>query len=134
MRDPARGARNRKHYREHGTRNPDCAVDDSRIEIDVWIQLTGYEVFVVERDLLESQRQLEQRVVALAQFIEHPVAHAADDLGARIEVLVNPMAKSHQTDAIGLVFDSCQKLVDIRSRTDVVQHGSYRLVGSAVSR
>src|SRR5688572_11946821 len=61
VRHPTRGARDRKHHREHRTRDPERAVDDARIEIDVRIQLATDEVVVLERDLLEPQGQLEQR-------------------------------------------------------------------------
>src|SRR5690606_15112546 len=61
MRDPADAAGDREHHREHRLRDAERAVDDSRVEVDVRIQVLLDEVLVAERDLLEPQRELEER-------------------------------------------------------------------------
>ncbi len=68
MRYPTGGAGDRKHDREHGTWNAECAVDDPGIEIDVRIELARDEVVVLESDLLELERELEQRIVGAPEF------------------------------------------------------------------
>src|SRR6185295_31129 len=103
VRHPAYGARDREHHREHRARNTERRIDDSRVEIDVRVQLARDEVLVLERRFLQALRQLEQRVVLLAEFLEHLVAHVADDLGARIEVLVDAVAEAHEAEVAGLV-------------------------------
>src|ERR1700754_2784761 len=50
----------RDHLREHRLRNADGAVDDARIEIHVRVQLALDEVLVLQRDLFDPERQLEQ--------------------------------------------------------------------------
>ena len=102
------------------------------VEIDVRIELARHEVLVLERDLLELERQLEHRVVALAHLLEHPIAHLANDLGARVEVLVNPMTETHQPHAVGFVLDARQELIDVGRRADTVEHVEHGLVRTAV--
>ena len=72
VRHPADGAGDREHHREHRARNAERAVDDARVEIDVRVELARDEVLVLERDLLEPQRQLEQRIVRAAELRRAP--------------------------------------------------------------
>ena len=72
VRHPAHGARDREHHGEHRARNAERAVDDARVEIHVRVELARDEVFVLERDLLEAQRELEQRVVRAAELLPAP--------------------------------------------------------------
>src|ERR1700684_1337207 len=120
MGDPTRGARDREHDGEHGTRNSQGAVNDAGIKIDVWIQLARHKIVIFESDFLELQRQLEQRVIALTHLFKYAVTHATDDLGARIEVFVDAVTEAHQAHAGGPVFDARQKLSDVGRRADVV--------------
>ena len=105
------------------------------VEIDVRIELARDEVLVLERDLLEPQRQLEQRIVVLPSLREHLVAHLADDLGARIEILVDAVAEAHQPEVAATCpwpspgTSGCCSTVPISS--SIVEHG---LVGAAVRR
>src|SRR5690242_3534419 len=89
VRDPADGARNGEHHREHRARNTDRAVDEARVEVDVRVELALDEIVVFERNLLQPQRQLEERIVRAPEPCEHFVAHLPDDPGARIEALVD---------------------------------------------
>src|SRR5579859_6332292 len=133
VRYPARGARDGEQYREHRARYPQGAVDDAGIKIDVGIELARYEIFVLERDLLELEREVEDRMVAAAELLEHAVAHFANDLGAWVEVLVDTVSEAHQAHAVRLVLDPGEELVDVRRRADAVQHGEHRFVGAPVS-
>src|SRR5581483_3278760 len=62
--EPARRARDREHDREHRDRQAERLVDQSRVEVDVRVELAAHEVLVLERDLLELERDVEQRVAA----------------------------------------------------------------------
>src|SRR3954467_3228859 len=68
MRNPTDGPRDREHHREHRARNAERRVDDAGVEIDVRVELAGDEILVFERSLFETQRELEQRIVRLAEF------------------------------------------------------------------
>src|SRR5690349_23674341 len=63
LRDPADGAREGEDAGKHRHRDAEGALDDARIEVDVRIQLAAHEVVVLERDLLERERQLEDAIV-----------------------------------------------------------------------
>src|SRR5688572_2880216 len=95
VRDPARQAPDREHHGEHVRRDAERAHDDAAVVIDVRVELARDEVLVVERDLLEPHRDLEQRVVD-AELLQQRVARVLDDLGARVEVLVNAVAEPHE--------------------------------------
>src|SRR5512132_1034167 len=92
LRDPPDGPRERENRREKLHRNADRLLHDAGVEIDVRVQLALDEVVVLERDLLERHRQLEQRIVAESELAQHLVARLAHQLGARIVVLVDAMS------------------------------------------
>src|SRR5439155_6840422 len=62
LRDPTAGPGDREQHREHADRHAERLVDQARVEIDVRVQLALDEVVVLERDLLQLQRDVEQRV------------------------------------------------------------------------
>src|SRR5216684_7028705 len=62
LRDPAHGARQREDAGEHRHRDAERALHDAGVEIDVRVQLPGNEIVVLERDLLQRHRELEQAV------------------------------------------------------------------------
>src|SRR5438045_7987656 len=64
LRDPADGSGQRENRGEQRHWNADRLLYDPRIEVDVGIELARDEIIVLERDLLERHRELEQRVVA----------------------------------------------------------------------
>src|SRR3546814_2119813 len=70
LRDPAHGAGQREQHGEHRGREADRRQDDARIEIDVRIELLVDEIGVVERDMLQLARDVENRVLH-AQLFEH---------------------------------------------------------------
>jgi hypothetical protein len=69
-------------------------VDQAGVEVDVGVELALDEVLVLERDLLQLLGDLEQRVDP--GDLEDVVAGLLDDLGARVVVLVDPVAEAHQ--------------------------------------
>src|SRR6476659_8630629 len=74
LRDPPDSAGEREDRREELHRNADGLLHDARVEIDVRIQLALHEVIILERDLFEPHRELEQRIVAKPELAEHLVA------------------------------------------------------------
>ena len=70
LRDPARQPADREHHREHVHRDAERLVDDARVEVDVRVELVADEVLVLERDLLELHRDLEQPALD-AEPVEH---------------------------------------------------------------
>ena len=69
-------------------------IDQPRIEIDVGIELARDEVLVLQRDPLELERDVEQRIPA--RHLEHFVRDPLDDLRARVVRLVDAVAEAHQ--------------------------------------
>ena len=58
----------------------------------------------------------------------------ADDLGARIEILVDAMAEAHEPEMARLVLRHRQVLRNVLDRADLLEHREHRLVGAAVRR
>src|SRR5437016_1895112 len=94
LRQPARGPGDRKEHGEHLDREAHRLVDQAGVEVDVGIELAGDEVLVLERDPLELPRDGQERI--RPGHLEGLVGHPLDDLGARIVVLVHPVAEPHQ--------------------------------------
>src|ERR671912_622040 len=66
-------------------------IDKTGVEVDVRVELPGDEIFVLQRNPLQLQRDLEQR--ALAGHLEYFVGDALDDLRARVVRLVHAVAE-----------------------------------------
>ena len=64
VREPAGQAADREQHGEHARREAHRLVDDAGVEVDVRVEPALLEVVVVERDLLELLREVEQRVAA----------------------------------------------------------------------
>ena len=77
LRDPADGAGEREQHREHRGREAHRLQRDARIEIDVRIELLLDEVVVRQRDALELDRDLEQRIVLVAELVQHLVRRSS---------------------------------------------------------
>ena len=134
LRDPADGARDREEHGEHRRREAQRLQRDARIEVDVRIELLLDEILVGQRDPLQLQRDVEQRVVVDAELAEHLVAGLLHDLGARIVVLVDAVAEAHQAERVVLVLGAGDELRDAVGRADLGQHLERRLVGAAMRR
>ena len=92
VREPARRARNREQHGEHLDGEAHRLVDQARVEVDVRVEAARDEVVVGQGDLLELQRDVEQRV--LAGDREDVVGRLLDDRRTRVEVLVDAVAES----------------------------------------
>src|SRR5262245_54646525 len=122
LRDPADRAGEREERREHADRNAERLVDDAGIEIDVRIELALDEVFVLERDLLELQREPEETVVLQVELLQHLVADTLNDLRARIVVLVHPVAEAEQHRVIVAILHALDVLADVVGVANALQH------------
>ena len=115
---------------EHLRRELERLVDQAGVEVDVGVELALDEVLVLERDLLQLQRDLEQRVGA--GDLEDVVGGLLDDLGARVVVLVDPVAEAHQP--LVAVLHPVDEVGDVLLGADPLQHPQHGLVGAAVER
>jgi hypothetical protein len=88
---PAHG----EHHREHVQRNAHRPQDDAAVEIDVRIQLALDEIVVVSATSSSSLGNIQQRIAGCSS---EPAScrRLLENLGARIEVLVDPMPEAHQ--------------------------------------
>ena len=74
---------------------PGGAEDEPGVEVHVGVEVARDEVVVLQRDLLQAQRDVEQRVVH-PRLLQQLVARLLEDLRARVEVLVDPVAEPHE--------------------------------------
>src|SRR5436190_1477448 len=63
LRDPAHGPREREDAGEHRHRDAERALHDARIKVDVRVELALDEIRILERDLFQRERQLEETIV-----------------------------------------------------------------------
>src|SRR5690606_572262 len=115
--DPAHRTRQREDGSEQRGRNADGALNDAGIEVHVRVELALDEVRIFQRNALEFHGQLEQRIVFQAQCGEHFLAGFLHELGTRIVVLVDTMAKAHQAYAGALVLHLLHELADVFQTT-----------------
>ena len=85
-----------------------------------------------KRDFLQFQRQLEQTVIMQPEFAQHFMAGFAHQFCARIEILVYPVAKSHQPERVIFVFSAVDIFADARLIADFFQHIQAGFICSAV--
>ena len=120
--DPADGARDGEQHREHVGREAERLQRDARIEVDIRIELLLDEVVVRQRDALELERDLQDRIVAMPHGVEHLVAGLLHDLRPRIVVLVDAVAEAHEAERIVLVLGALDELRNAVDRADLLQH------------
>ncbi len=130
---PARGTGDGKHGGEHAGRNVQGLVDDAGVEIHVRIQFAFDKIVIFERDFLQLHGQIEQRI-GDTEIIQHVMAGLTNDFCARIEILVNTMAKAHQSEWIILVFGFVDVLADMFDAADLAEHGQYSFIGATMRR
>ena len=123
-------ARDREHDREHLYRKTHGLVDETRIEVDIGIELAADEVVVGQRDLFELERDVEQRV--LARHLEDFIGGVFDDLGPRVIALVDAMTEAHESATA--LLDAADEIVDAVVAADLGEHVEHGFVGAAVTR
>ena len=68
------------------------------IEIHIRIKLAVNKILVAERHPLQFARHVKQRIILDAKLGENLMGGLLHDLGARIVILVNPVAETHEPD------------------------------------
>ncbi len=132
--DPARHAADGEHHREHLHRDADRAHDDAAVEVHVRIQLALDEVGIAQGRFLQVLGNVQQRVADM-ELGQHVVAGLLDDLGARVVILIDPVAEAHQPLAAVLVLGRGDELRAVVARlVNLLEHFQHRLVGAAVQR
>src|SRR5712664_981420 len=130
LRDPAGSARNGEEHGEHGHRKTHRLINQAGVKVHVGIELALHEVFVFESDALALKSDFEEGI--LAHEFEDFVRDVLDDAGARIVILVDAMAESHELDFTGL--DALDELRNLLYRADLHEHAQHFFVGAAVER
>ena len=107
LRDPAGDAAQREQRGEHGRIEADRTVDQSRVEVDVRIQMTRHEVIVAQCDLLQFGGHVEQRALVRRQLQRVGAFHDLLQIGlgdrrARIVRLVHAVAEAGDATPVGL--------------------------------
>src|SRR5204862_4813731 len=100
LRDPAGGSRDREQDREDRYREPHRLVDQSRIEVDVGVELPSDEVIVRQSDSLELQGDVKERIAS--GYVEDEIGNAFDDRRPRGVGLGDTVTKTHQSAFTGL--------------------------------
>src|SRR5208282_3237749 len=118
---PACGARDGKQHSKHFRPETHGLIDDSRVKVYVGIELAGDEIFILKGDSLQFQGDV--KFVISARDREYFPRRPLDDLGARIVVLIDAVAKAHQL-AVPF-FHALDVGGDIRFGADFVEHGEY---------
>jgi hypothetical protein len=130
MGEPADRARNREQHREHVDGESESLVDETRVEVDIGVQLALHEVVVFQRDFLQLECDVEQGV--LAGDFEDVVGGLLDDARTRVEILVHAMAETHESSrAVLHALDERRNIVDA---ADLGQHAHDGLVGATMKR
>src|SRR5260370_38939092 len=127
---PPGSARNREQNRKHGHRKTHRLINEAGVEIHVGIEFAFDEVIVLEGDAFAFESNFEKRV--LAHKLENFVGDMFDDAGARIVILVNAVAKSHQLDFPGL--DPFDEIGNLLNRANLQEHVQDFFIGAAVQR
>ena len=122
--DPARQAPQGEQGREHLRGEAHRLVDEAGVEVDVRVEAARDEVLVAQRRLLQLHGDLELAVAVVgAQAGQDVVGGLLDDGGARVVVLVDPVAEAHEPHSVLLVLDLADELGCGHPRAlDGVQH------------
>ena len=112
--------------------NPHGLVDETRVEVDIGVELAFLEVVIVQRGLLKLLGDL-QKIFAPGLQFEDLVGVLFDDCGAGIIVAVDAVAEAHELDAVLTVLDLFDELLGREVVvTNELEHLDDGLVGSAV--
>ena len=124
----------RKQHGKHLHRDSQCPIDHAGVEVDVRIEFSLDEVLILERDLFQLLRHVEQRIVQV-KLGQQFVATGADDRGTRVAILVDAVPEAHQSEVVVLVLGHVDILLDVATiRGNPLEHVDAGLIGSAVQR
>src|SRR5690606_36348407 len=135
--NPAHGTSQGEDSGEQGGWDTNSALNDTRVEVYVGVQLAFDEVWIFQSNALQFHGQLEQRIVLQAQGFQNFLASLLHQLGAWVVVLVDTVTKAHQAHARVLVLDLLHKLanlVDAAVGLQLFEHVQARFVCTTVGR
>ena len=87
----------------------------------------------MQREAFELHRHVEQRIVT-AGLVQHLVAGLLHDFRARIVILVDAVAESHQAERIVGILGALDEFGDAIDGADLAEHFQTGLIGAAVRR
>ena len=132
--NPAGQTADGEHHGEHVRRDAHGAVEDTRVEIHVRVELARDEVVVLEGGFFELDGDIQERVVHVFAF-EHLVHELLQYLGARVVALVHAVAKAGEPERVVLVFSLVHHLLDGHAALlDAQERFEYGLVSATVER
>mmetsp|Transcript_33628 Transcript_33628/g.60719 ORF Transcript_33628/g.60719 Transcript_33628/m.60719 type:complete len:493 (-) Transcript_33628:27-1505(-) len=106
----------------HGT------VDQTRIKVDVGVELTRNEVLVSKGSVLEGNGNLNQGVTT--DEGEDFLGNTLDDLGAGVEVAVDTVTEAEKL--LLLVLNTLKELGDVLHAADTGKHTKHSLIGTTM--
>ncbi len=134
MGDPAGQPAESEQDGEHVHGEAHRLVDQARVEVHVWVQLAFLEVRIAERGIFEANGDVKEFVPA-TEGLQDLVRMLLHDGGARIVVLVDPVAEAHQLGGVLLVLDLVDVARDVPALVaDLGEHLEDGLVRAAVER
>ncbi len=122
MGNPTRRASDRKQHGKHLGWDAHGLENNAGVKIDIGIELSLNKVRIFERNLFQASGYLQQWIIGNAEFSQDFITGLLHDRGARVVVLVDPMAKAHQAERIVLVFGALDEVIDIGFVANFFQH------------
>ena len=131
MSDPSDSSSYREDNGKHAGRYTHGFKDDTRVKIDVRVELLLNKIRVFQGDLFESLGDFEEGIIdsELGLYFVGCLLH---NLGPRIEVFVDSVPKSHQPERVIFIFCSGDKLVNPRDVADFCEHIEHGFVGATM--
>ncbi len=134
LRDPADGASQGKDDSEHVTGDFEGLEHYTRIVIDVGVKFALLEIIVVECRFLQRHGEIEKLFILDLELIQYLVTHFLHLFGSWIEVLVDSVSETHNTESTILIFGFSDIFRHSVFRFNLVKHLKACLVGTTVSR
>src|SRR5690606_2092728 len=113
LRNPTNGTCQCKNSSEQFSWNTDSTLNNTRVEVNVRVQLTLYEVRIFQCNTFEFHRQLEQGVIFQTQCDQDFFTCLLHELSAWVVVLVDTVTKAHQAYARAFIFDLLHELANL---------------------
>lgn len=104
-------------------------VDETRVEVDVGVEVSLLEVLVAEGDALELDSDLNEGLTS--KDGEYLFGNLANDAGAGVIVLVHAVSETHELDLAGL--DLLDESRDVALVANILEHSEDSLVGTTMT-
>ena len=129
MSEPAGKSGKSKHNSEHFGGDAKGLVDDSGVEVNVGVQLSGDEVVVRQGDSLKLHGDVNQRHAT--NNGKDVLSDLANNLSTGVVTLVDTVTEAHQ-DLLS-IFNSLHESGNVFDITDLFEHAEDSLVGTTVT-